>query len=232
MALDLYAGPLSRYHAANWKNIGQQIAELQGVSYQLIQVGNDEEKASPEEVTRAIIAWQNQLVGSLQPQGIEIDTWPEGQELEYLTDRPGWEGFLALIVMAHSLIRPESKLPSTLPPLEELWQHPANQEDQGDSPLGYLSGVELWLPGDFREIISLETPVGKPVLCASVGRLLWFLGEVCAKWGLDTAALDTRTTDQPGPGSSFEGAAIHGLVTCWRLGKFAQERRVPLVLDY
>jgi hypothetical protein len=31
MALDLYVGPVSRYIVGDWKNVGQQMAEAQGI---------------------------------------------------------------------------------------------------------------------------------------------------------------------------------------------------------
>jgi hypothetical protein len=232
MALDVYAGPLSRYHAANWKTIGQQISEQQGIHFQVVRPGQGEDAAPPKDVTRAIVAWQSHLLEGLRTQGLNIDPWPENQDIEYRTDRPGWEGLMALNIKAYTLLHPESKQPATVPSIEEMWSHPAHGDNVGESALGYLSGIELWLPGTFEAIISGENPVGNPVHIASIGKLTWFLDYIREKWGLSASELQGKITNQPGVGSDFEEAALHGLVVFLNLAHYCQDNEAPLVLDY
>lgn len=189
--------------------------------------------ASPEEVTDAVISWQEHLVAGLAEQGIEIAEWPEGQTLDYATDRPGWEGLFALVLKAYSLYHPEVQIPDTIPSTDIIFEEPTFVASQSyEEPTCILSKVELWLPGTFESMFEIETVTGHELLVTSLGQLLALLESICVKWNLNADDVAKMETDQPGSGSPLEEGAMHGLAVFLRIARKAQEAKAPLILDY
>ena len=232
MALDVYVGPLSRFHALNWKNIGQQAAEAAGIPYQIVRPEEDD-PISPEEVEEAVRRWQLQLIAGLADQGIDIPAWDEGQSLAYVTDRPGWEGMYGLIMKGQSLADPQIVLEEQMPDIERISEHPAVVASQSiDSPMCVLGLAELWFPGDFGQMFQLETVSGANVVAASISDLIRLLVQICDDWGKDPASLVEERPDQPASNCRVDEAAEYGLAVFLRLAYQAQKMSMPMILDY
>jgi hypothetical protein len=97
MGLDLYAGPLTRYHAGLWKTIVQQMGEAQGVPVHVIRLGGAKAPSSPDETQKAVVAWQRALRDAT---GIATLDWLESATLPYFTDKPDWDGYWAVVLLA------------------------------------------------------------------------------------------------------------------------------------
>lgn len=235
MALDLYVGPLSRYHAGEWKNAGQQMAESQGLEYHIITPSEeeDEEPVSIEEVVEAVEQWQGHLRQVLEKAGESGELWADTAEADYATDRPGWPGWIAAILKYAHLLHPQFPEPEQVPMADSLESDPAYQEaNKAPGLFQVLSLCELWLPGGFEFMFHGATVTGKPVLISSVELLNSALDEFCHLWGENRAQLETTGTHQPADDGNFDGAALHGLAVFCRMASEARRLSLPMILDY
>lgn len=99
--MDLYAGTLTRYYAHNWKTEAQLWAEENGFGYQ--KIGPDSEpgeEMSSEEIRQAVEKWRDNLLSAIREHGSRIGSWPEDNEHPYLTNKPDWPAFEALLLYA------------------------------------------------------------------------------------------------------------------------------------
>ena len=105
MGLDIYAGTMTRYYAHNWKTAVQQWAEENGYTFQRITPCGDEiqedEKMSPAEIQADIENWQQQILSAItQPGQKPYTPWTENNEKPYYTDKPDWDAFGAMLLVA------------------------------------------------------------------------------------------------------------------------------------
>lgn len=149
MALDVYVGSLTRYHAGEWETVGEKAARerlRQGL------VARPRGPASLIEnstgIQAAVMAWRADLARSL---GARIDTpldWDEAPHAPYFTGRPGWDGFGSLVLWAAYAEHPSRRCPSVLP--EEWDSDPVLMRSNADGFRSryphLLRPVELWLP--------------------------------------------------------------------------------------
>ena len=118
MGLDIYAGTLTRYYSHNWKTVVQQWAEENGWGFQKITpdggAADNEEEMSPAEVQAAVENWRDQILSAIsQPGQPPYTPWPEDNEKPYYTDKPDWDAFGAMLLVAacHTYDEP---VPSTV----------------------------------------------------------------------------------------------------------------------
>ena len=105
MGLDIYAGTLTRYYSHNWKTVVQQWAEENGYSFNRItpdgEPADNEEEMSPAEVQAAVENWRDQILSAIsQPGQPPYAPWPEDNEKPYYTDKPDWDAFGAMLLVA------------------------------------------------------------------------------------------------------------------------------------
>ena len=105
MGLDIYAGTLTRYYSHNWKTVVQQWAEENGYTFNRIapdgEFADDEEELSPAEVQAAVENWRDQILSAIsQPGQPPYAPWPENNESPYYTDKPDWDAFGAMLLVA------------------------------------------------------------------------------------------------------------------------------------
>src|SRR5690606_22994406 len=113
MALDLYAGSLARYYTQNWENVVQVYARKSGQTYQKVGPTNQGALPSWDDVAAASRHWlgviNEQLKGHLHTP-IE---WSEEREVPYFTDRPGYDGWGALVTASAYAVAGQT-MPSVL----------------------------------------------------------------------------------------------------------------------
>ena len=105
MGLDIYAGTLTRYYSHNWKTVVQQWAEENGYTFNRItpdgEPADNEEELSPAEVQAAVEDWRDQILTAIsQPNQPPYTPWPEDNERPYYTDKPDWDAFGAMLLVA------------------------------------------------------------------------------------------------------------------------------------
>jgi hypothetical protein len=95
MGLDLYAGTLGRYYSRNWQTIAEK--EL---GAELIYPDSAPSYPSLIEANKLVVQWRTYLktqVDSLA--GLKLD-WSNNDDIPYATDKPDFEGWVALILWA------------------------------------------------------------------------------------------------------------------------------------
>ena len=156
MGLDIYAGTLTRYYSHNWKTVVQQWAEENGYSFNCItpdgEPADNEEEMSPAEVQAAVENWRDQILSAIsQPGQPPYAPWLEDNEKPYYTDKPDWDAFGAMLLVAACRTY-EEPVPSTV---EKDWifgEHPlvarlASDEERVWRNLVAASGGCLLLSG-------------------------------------------------------------------------------------
>ena len=118
MGLDIYAGTMTRYYAHNWKTVTEQWAEENGYTFHRITPGgdgiSDNETISPAEIQAGIKNWQEQMLSAItQPGQKPYAPWAEDNEKPYYTDKPDWDAFVAMLLVAACLVYGEP-IPDTI----------------------------------------------------------------------------------------------------------------------
>lgn len=176
MAFDIYSGTFLRFYTRDWENVVQKQAREQGTEYRIIYAKGNEDPPAAAEVAEAVAAWQQGMNSALSPHGLGPIEWSESDELPYFTDRPSWEGYLAVQMWAAHLERPEAPVPQFLPEQSSVL---AEVLGCGDD-LHFRSILQggVWLPGDFEFTFKFPTLVEEKAMIGSTGRLLRELREL------------------------------------------------------
>jgi len=238
MALDIYVGTLSRYYSRQWETLGQQLARIQGVEYEGVRpesAPDTEEEADPEEVRGLVLDWRNGLSQGLKeylPTGLD---WSEDWSAGYVTDRPAWDCYSALILWAAYSEHPDLSKPEVAP--ENWTEDPAFQRAVGEgSATRYthlLYGAEWWLPYDFEIVFQAPTPVGNVIQFGSsvqVRRQLDALNH--RTWNADAQSVDEWHHAGADFGAPFEVSARFGFSVLHRMASVSVESGLPMVMDY
>ena len=152
MGLDIYAGTLTRYYSHNWKTVVQQWAEENGYAFNRItpdgEAADNEEEMSPAEVQAVVENWRDQILSAIsQPGQPPYAPWPEDNEKPYYTDKPDWDAFGAMLLVAacHTYNEP---VPSTVEKDWNFGEHPlvARLASDEERVWSLFRGATWWLP--------------------------------------------------------------------------------------
>lgn len=258
MGMDVYVGPLRRYFARDWLTAAQQADAAAGLSVtatrapagRLAGRPADESTPSPAQVEEAVMAWQASLLASLG----RDDAWPEDPALPYWTDKPGWDGFGALVLLAAY-----DECPELRPAKRGLLRRAATPDgprnyasapavrEAAKNPRRYpslLLGTEWWLPlPGAPSLFSGRLPTGQETVLSTVEQLRTELGTLATNLGLDAAGLASlrhagpplqapRDEDQLAPAPDVDALGRSGLAMLSALAERAGHSHQPLVLDY
>ncbi len=203
MGLDVYVGPLSRYYSGAWETIVQQAGREQGIPVQIVRSNEPPPDAitEPAVVQEAVLAWRSSIEQQLGDRlGARLE-WPEDPSIEYVTDKPDWDAYGAVLLLAahdefgagslpHEAPRQWQKEPLYGPVLQQYHgeRHSVrrglarlfgrSREEAGGSPSGgdvllyrHLHLPELWLPADFDFTFRADDVAGAEMTMGSVPRL-------------------------------------------------------------
>jgi hypothetical protein len=234
MAFDIYVGPVSRYSANDWKNLGQLAAEAHGLAYEIVRpsqgvLGGLFEK---RRAAKAYERWLGVLRADLEKAGVRA-SWNDARELPYFTERPGWEGYTSLLCKYAHLLFPGHSEPVTAVGLNELAGDPVfNQAIVSSESCIVLGECLMWIPGSFDAVVPTQSLSGKPIRVGSVDALNRALDDVCRLWGKDRDSFTDMAIDQPAEDAPFEEAATYGLATFSRMASEAKKNGLPMILDF
>ena len=176
MGLDIYAGTLTRYYSHNWKTVVQQWAEENGYSFNRITPDGepaDDEELSPTNVQAAVENWRDQILAAIsQPDQPPYAPWPEDNEKPYYTDKPDWDAFGAMLLVAACRTY-EEPVPPTV---EKDWifgEHPliARLASDEERVWSLFRGVTWWLPLTDSFLFQGPLPTDDTVAIATLGGL-------------------------------------------------------------
>jgi len=244
MGLDVYVGSLARYAAGDWLTIVQQAARDAGIQVEMLRATSPTNGAvtDPDLIREAIAGWQRGLVGALGAQG----GWADDADSPYWTDKPDWDGYGGLVLLAAYDEKPELR-PRDRGGIFRRKSAPDNPRAYGDSravqdaaraPLRYpslLRGVEWWLPlGSGPSVFTAPGLSGEPTRMGRIDQLLDELRMLASRLGItgDADLRDIRLAGPPHAESDVESAGRFGLAVFLELAEIAHDTSLPLLLDY
>jgi hypothetical protein len=238
MGLDVYVGSLTRYYAHDWETVIQRAGREQGIPV-VVQRRNESPDTinDPAVLRDLILRWRSAIGDALRSAGLsdqELD-WSEDPHAPYLTDKPGWDCYGAVQLLAAYDERGKSPVPTKLP---SDWQKDSFLRDRLRAPskprYAHLYACALWLPVEIRDIFAGPSPAAEQVRMGSVFELFRNL-----------QALNERTfngsdedrkqwaAQMPDTGDDrLEPKAKTGIAIMLQLAAAAARERLPMVLDY
>ena len=259
MGLDIYAGPLTRYYSHNWKTVVQQWAEENGYTFNRItpdgEPADNEEELSPAEIQAAVEDWRDQILAAIsQPNQPHYTPWPEDNERPYYTDKPDWDAFGAMLLVAacHTYEEPV--------PLDQ-WRRTGTSGSIPDCPpcIGRGGGCGPCFGARLGGFPSPTASIPRPsatddqTMIATLGgprkeleklnQLAWQADEDTILGWADTEGYPVDgTVDSDGQYSKADipehtqydtqSLAKFAFSVFWRAMRFAEEQQVPILLDY
>src|SRR5882724_7787963 len=101
MAFDAHVGTLTRFYRREWENVAQRMARTQGLKYEKIYAGGKpEDPPAADEIRQAVTDWCSALTSGLKGHGVEAVSWDERDDQPYFTERPGYDGYGAMLLWA------------------------------------------------------------------------------------------------------------------------------------
>ena len=250
MGLDLYAGTFTRYYARNWKTVVEAWAEKNGVAFERSAPEDAENQLSPDEIREIVCRWRDEMLEAVTPENSLPETWTEDNEKPYYTDKPDWDAFgaLLLVAAAHTY---EETIPDKL---EKGWDFISNPlikrlSEDHEHMLSLYRSVMVWVPiMNSTMVFRGPMPTGQEVMIGTVAALekeLEHINEICwlakeetiLSW-TETEGYPAHTLEEVGAVGdkaetySTESLAKFAFSIFWRAMKFAKENRVPILFDY
>jgi hypothetical protein len=243
MGLDVYVGSLTRYYAHDWETIVQQTAKREGIEVQVIRANapSSNEIRDPAAIQRLVVEWRQDLGASLkQAQLISTDLdWPELPDSPYFTDKPDWDCFGAMTLLAAYEEEPKRRFGGRWPKnLSESWTRDsklaARLSAQVPPRYSHIYGCTAWIPVMFKNPIRGPVPGGAPILIGSSVALLEQLDLLNQQTfaGAPDDLARWRREMPDGADSRFEPKAKAGLAMFLELTRLAVDHRLPMLLDY
>ncbi|MBI5155578.1 hypothetical protein HZA57_10115 [Candidatus Poribacteria bacterium] len=239
MALDIYLGPLTRYYAGEWENVAQRHARENGLEYRVIREVTEDEGGeaitAPEQIRDLIIEWRTVMNRALEGQLTAPLDWIEDAAGPYYSDRPHWDGYGGLLLLAAYEKHTEQSPPEDMP--EKWMEDPVLTAscDNNFSGTEYpcILAPELWLPGDFRFVFKFPMLSGREALISSTAGLIAQL-ELLNERTFKSSPVERREWRRHAPEleGSFAEAARFGIAVFMEMAERAHTEGIPFKLDY
>jgi hypothetical protein len=253
VGLDIYVGPLSRYYSGQWKTIVQQTGEAEGIEVRIVRP-RGAELPPPDVAQEGVLAWRSALVAVAGGKLPALD-WDEDLTGNYWTDKPDWNAYNGLALVALVDEFPEIAPPARVVDLnsksnpfrrrfdgvywarapgwiDRLKGRPAPPLQEPRYP--HLLLPELWLPVPFGDPFGVDDPTGKRMMVGSVETLTYELRMLNDRTLRADPAVLSRAR-QSGPASvlaNLQAHALFGLAVLLDATESAARMRQPIKLDY
>ncbi len=237
MGMDVYVGPLSRYLARDWRTIVEQAGEASGRPVEVVRP-EDDGPPSPDDALEASRAFQRQVAHEL---GRDDIGWADDPSWPYATDKPDWDGYAGVLLLAaydeRPHLDPRRQTPEQpLDSVKRFTEAPAYAAAEDERPLRYstlLHHVEWWLPlPDDVHIFATERPGGQSARMGSVAMLDLELGVLRTRYGLTEDHLTGIRRHGPPDDEDPWNWGRFGLACLLPLVRWAREANHPVLLDY
>ena len=238
MGLDIYVGSLTRYYLRDWETVVQKYGREQGLKVQVVRPAAEQveqvQQASPMEVLSAVTGWRSGLNESLSEHLSTPLDWREGTDGQYFTDKPAWDGYCSLLLLAAYDEHPNMTRPGKS---QSDWsEDPAFKASTADNFKSQYSTIlfpELWLPIPFNFVFRAPDVAGKEAWIGSSITLLQQLRNLNDRTCRGTPdqisqwRRDNFEKDDP-----FEAGARFGLAIFLELTSESAMHTLPMKLDY
>jgi len=241
MGLDIYVGPLTRYYTGNWKTIVQQAGEANNIPVTVVRsnqpsqgwLGRILDRFRPRghgAAAKAVIQWRDRLRREL---GIAALDWNEDPETDYVTDKPAWDCYGALVLWAAYDELPNAKRRQTA----EGWnEDPAYSTSRMNPRSRYrhlIADTEIWLPVEFGNPVQTAAITGDSIAVGSSIRLLDELRELNLRsWNVNDEQISQWRFKGAEYGGPLEDSARFGFSIFYELAKHSVAASLPMKLDY
>jgi hypothetical protein len=165
--------------------------------------------------------------------------WPELPDSPYFTDKPDWDCFGAMTLLAAYEEEPKRRFGGRWPKnLSESWTRDpklaARLSAQEPPRYSHMYGCMAWIPVAFKSPIRGPMPGGAPILIGSSVALLEQLEQLNQQtYAGSPGDLARWRGEMPdGADSRFEPKAKAGLAIFLELTRLAVDHRLPMLLDY
>ena len=258
MGLDLYAGTLTRYYANNWKSAARQWAEANGLSFSRITPDGEiiaEEEVSADEVQCAVEEWRDQILAAVTAPGKKpYAAWQEDNEKPYYTDKPDWDAFGALLLVAACYFYGEP-IPETVSKGWDFEEHPLIKRlsQEPENIWSLFCDTIMWLPLPDSFLFHAPRPTGDQATIATtaalrlelerLNELAWHADENTVRdWiksegypvegviGEDGKFSQTELPEQTE--YNTESLAKYAFSIFYQSLQFAEENQVPILMDF
>jgi hypothetical protein len=246
MGLDIYAGPVSRYVCGDWSTIVQQVGAQQDIQVEVLRPNQPLGASDDADVVASVVRqWQSEILAKLHTAAAG---WVESADGPYLTDKPDWDGYGAVILLAAYIERPDlapgaarrqglRRRPVT-PTLPRDYPDAEAFKAASAAPARFptlLTGAEWCLPiAVGPSVFEAESPHGTVLTMGSVDKLLNELKDLnSCTLQLSASGLDNAfSLGPPRPHAQVDEVAPFGLASLLKLAEFAVEHRVAWIMDY
>lgn len=232
MAFDIYAGGFARYYAREWENVMQAHSRENGIEYQMVRPKGDSGPADWDEVAEAVGHWRGAMVRGLQEHAPADLDWSEDRSAPYFTDRPGWDGYSALVLLAACTACGEP-LPERLPEdalASEIVLRTHDPELRNS--FRAITMAQLWLPGSFDFSFDFPGLTDETTCITSVKVLVEDLDQLVVQNGIRPERIQELVRDGYPDDADFITLATYGLGIFSKVAKQALAHRLPIQLSY
>jgi hypothetical protein len=220
VGLDVYVGSLTRYYVEGSADVLERIARHQGLPF-------SDGQAAEEVIRAAVVAWRDGLSRWVRDRLAAPLDWDESGPAPCFTDKPGWDGYGGVLLLAAHDEHPELPPPALV---SADWPddpaYLASSARGAGSRYQQLLTPELWLPCRFAFTVRIQDVTGEEVELGSSFALLDQLKLLAARYRLNGQPPDA-TDDH-----SLSAAAGNGLAVLLRLAERSVSHRVPMKLDF
>jgi len=243
MGLDVYVGSLTRYYTHDWETVVQQAAKNEGIPVHVVRATPPppDEIKDPAEVQRLVVEWRHNMETSLREANL-ISTdlnWPEAADTPYFTDKPDWDCFGALTLLAAYEEEPKPRFGGRWPKtLNDHWARDsklAARLNAREPPrYSHIYECVAWIPAMLKNPFRGPMPAGDPVLIGSTTALLEQLELLNQRtYGGTPEDMAMWRREMPdGTDDRFEPKAKIGLSIFLDLTRQAVDHQLPMLLDY
>jgi hypothetical protein len=198
----------------------------------MIYASEDPGPANWEDVQKVVGLWKADLVRGLGPQAPADLDWDESRSAPYFTDRPGWDAYTALVLLAACTACGEP-MPERLPE-DALVADVVLRTHHSEMRRAHrsITLAQLWLPGSFEFSFDFVDLCREKIHISSIAGLVLDLDHLMAKNGISETDLAAALQGGPGENPTAFKIARFGLAVFRHVALDARKNQLPLMLSF